>query len=83
MALFPPKVMGPPPPAPPEQPPLPATPQTPKVHKAVPAAPKTPSDVGTPRSTSSVESCWGPGLPQKELTMPTLVDCPSNASKKN
>ena len=81
--------MGPPPPAPPEQPPLNATPQTPKatpltpkVCKAVPAAPKTPSDVGTPRSTSSVESCWGPGHSQKELTMSTLANCPPNVSKE-
>ena len=42
----------------------------------------TPSEMGTPRSTSSVESKWGPGRPRKELTMPTLADYPQNASKE-
>ena len=47
-----------------------------------PAAPSTPSDIGTPRCTSSVESCCGPGNPCKELSMPTLADCPPNASRE-
>lgn len=41
----------------------------------------TPSEMGTPRSTSSVESKRGRGRPRKELTMPTLADYPQNASK--
>ena len=49
-----------------------------------PPSPSTlnPSEMGTPRSTSSVESKWGPGRPHKELTMPTLADYPQNASKE-
>ena len=42
----------------------------------------TPSEMGTPRTTSSVESKRGPGRPCKELTMPTLADYPQNASKE-
>ena len=86
-ALFPDKSVEPPPaPEPPAPPPSPPPPQpaTPKTSAVLPPALETTSDIGTPRSTSSVESrrgC-GPGHPQKELTMPTLADCPPNASKE-
>ena len=76
------------------QPPLPTVPTTPPtfptpglptptITDANPAGPSTPtlSELGTPRSTSSVESRWGPGRPQKAITMPMLADCPPNATK--
>lgn len=75
-ALFPQQVMGP---HPPEQHPLPPLLATPESSKGTPL---TPSDCGTPRSTSSFETRRGPGRPRKELTMPTLADCPANASKE-
>ena len=42
----------------------------------------TPFEMGTPRTTSSVESKRGPGRPHKELTMPRLADYQQNASKE-
>ena len=56
--------------------------ETPKSSAVLHGGPSTPSDLGTPKSTSSLESCHGHGHPQKELTMPTLADCPPNASKE-
>ena len=55
---------APEPPAPP-QPPPPPQPAMPKTSAVLPPALETPSDIGTPRSTSSVESqCGrGPGYP--------------------
>ena len=49
-----------------------------------PPSPSTPttSEMGTPRTTSSVESKRGPGRPHKQLTMPMLADYPQNASKE-
>ena len=67
----------------PSAPPLPKEiPESLNVSHTLPAAPSTPLDIGTLRSTSSVESCRGPGCPRKELSMPTLADCPPNASRE-